>query len=55
MGDRLQAGKPHPFVTSHSEELSLLASAERIMSTSQSADTICGGAVKAGMVHATCG
>ena len=37
MGDRLRAGKPPRFVTSHSGRLSLLPSAEREMSTGQSA------------------
>jgi len=35
-------------------KLSLLPSAERKMSTGQSAVTLCGWVVKAGMVHSTC-
>ena len=54
MGDRLRAGKPHRSVTSHSSQLSLLPSAGRKMSTVQSAVTLCGWGVKAGMVHSTC-
>ena len=38
-----------------SGQLSLLPSAERKMSTGQSAVTLCGWGVKAGMVHSTCG
>jgi len=49
MGDRLRAGKPLPFVTSHSGQLSLLPSAGRIISTGQSAVTLCGWTVKAGI------
>jgi len=55
MGDRLWAGKPPPFITSHSGQLSLLPSAGWKMSTSQSAVMLCGWGVKAGMVHSTCG
>jgi len=40
MGDRLWAGKPPRFVTSHSGQLSLLPLAGRKMSTSQSAVTL---------------
>jgi len=36
-------------------QLSLLPSAGREMSTSQSAVMLCGWGVKAGMVHSTCG
>jgi len=36
-------------------QLSLLPSAAREMSTSQSAVMLCGWGVKAGMVHSTCG
>jgi len=43
MGDRLRAGKPPRFVTSHSGQLSLLHSAGRKMSTGQSAVMLCGG------------
>jgi len=42
MGDRLRAGKPPRLVTSHSGQLSLLPSAERKMSTGQTAVTLCG-------------
>jgi len=40
---------------SHPRQLSLLPSAEREMSTDQSAVTLCGWGVKEGMVHSTCG
>jgi len=49
MSDRLRAGKPPRFVTSHSDQLSLLPSAGRKMSTGQTAVTLCGWRVKAGM------
>jgi len=55
MDDRLWAGKPPWFVTSHSGQLSLLPSAGQKMSTGQRAVTLCGWGVKAGMVHSTCG
>jgi len=55
MGDRLPAGKPPRFVSSHSGQLSLLPLVGRKMSTSQSAVMLCGWAVKAGTVHSTCG
>jgi len=55
MGDRLRVGTPPRFVTSHSGQLSLLPSAGRKMSTGQSAVTLCGWGVKAGMVHSTYG
>jgi len=55
MGDRLRAGKPPPFVTSHSGQLSLLPPAELKISTDQSAVTLCGWGVKAGIVHSTRG
>jgi len=55
MGDNLQAGKSHRFVTSHPDQLSLLPSAGQKISTSQSAVTLCGWAVKAGVVHSTGG
>jgi len=58
MGDRLRAGKPANYVSispSHAGQLSLLSSAERKMSTSQNAVTLCGWGVKAGMAHSTCG
>jgi len=51
----LLAGKPPRFVTSNSGQLSLLASTGRKISTGQSAVTLCGWGVKAGMVHSTCG
>jgi len=54
VGDRLRASKPPRFVTNHSGQLSLLPSAGRKMSTVQSAVTLCGWGVKAGMVHSTC-
>ena len=40
---------------SHPGQLSLLPSAGREMSTSQSAMMLCGWGVKAGMAHSTCG
>jgi len=49
MGDRLRAGKPPRFVTSHSGQLVLLPSAERKMSIGQTVVTLCGWRVKAGM------
>jgi len=56
MGDRLlRASKPPRFVASHSDQLSLLPSAGRKMSSGQSAVTLCGWRVKAGMVRSTCG
>jgi len=57
MGDRLRAGKPPRFVTSHSGQLSLLPSAGRKMSIGQNAMTPCGygSSLKAGMVHSICG
>jgi len=48
MGHRLRAGKPPRFVTSHSDQLSLLPSAGRKMSIGGSAVTLCGWGVKAG-------
>jgi len=51
MGDRLRAGKLPRFVTSHSGQLSLLPSAGQKNDTGQSAVTLCGWGVKAGMVH----
>jgi len=53
MGDRLRTGKPLPFVTTHSGQLSLLPSAGRKMSAGESAVTLCGWGVKAGVVHST--
>jgi len=53
MGDRLRAGKPSRFVTSHSGQLSLLPSAGRKMRIGQSAVMLCGWGVKAGMIHST--
>jgi len=49
MGDHLSISPSHPG------QLSLLPSAGREMSTSQSAVMLCGWGVKAGMVHSTCG
>jgi len=49
MGGRLQAGKSLRYVTSHPGQLSLLPSAGREMSTDQSAVTLCGWEVKAGI------
>jgi len=40
---------------SHSGQLSLLSSAGRVISTIQSAVTLCGWVIKAGMAHSTCG
>jgi len=37
MSDRLRAGKPPPYVTSHTDQLSLLPSVIREMSTGKSA------------------
>ena len=56
MGDRLRAGKPPQFVTSHSGQLSLLPSDGRKISTGHSAVTPCGWGVKAkaATVHSTC-
>jgi len=51
MGDRLPAGKPPQFITSHSGQLSLLPPAGQKMSTGQSPVTLCAWGVKAGMVH----
>jgi len=55
MGDCLRAGKPPRFVTSHSDQLSLLSSAGRKISTGHTAVTLCGWGVTAGMVYSTCG
>jgi len=51
MVDRLRAGKPPRFVTSHSGRLSFLPSVGRKMSTGQSVVMFCGWGVKAGMVY----
>jgi len=48
MGDRLWAGKPARYVTSHPGQLSLLPLARAEMSTGQSAVMICGWEVEAG-------
>jgi len=48
MGDRLWAGIPPQYVTSHLVQLSLLPSFGRKMSTGQSAVMRCGWGVKAG-------
>jgi len=45
----------HAFSATHPGQLSLLPSAGREMSTSQSAAMLCDLGVKAGMVHCTCG
>jgi len=55
MGDYLQMGKPPQFATSHSGQLSRMLSAGQKMSTSQSAATLCGWELNAGMVHSTGG
>jgi len=55
MGDRLRMGKPLRNVNRHPGQSNLLPSAGREMSTGQSAVTLCGWGVKAGMVHSTCG
>jgi len=49
MGDRLRAGKPPRFLTSHSGQLNLLPSAALKMSTGQSTVTLCDWEVKAGI------
>ena len=48
MGDRLRAGKPFRYETSHPGQLSLLPSVGREMSTCLSAVMLCGWGVKAG-------
>ena len=48
MGDRLPAGIPPRYVTSHLGQLSFLPSVEREMSTGQIAVMLCGWGVKAG-------
>ena len=48
MGDRLRAGIPPRYVTSHPGYLSLLPSVGRKMSTDQSAVMRCGWVLKAG-------
>jgi len=55
MGDRLRRTNHLSISPSHPGQLSLLPSAGRGMSTSQSAVMLCGWGVKAGMVHSTCG
>jgi len=55
MGDRLQAGKPPQFMTSHLGQLNLLPSVRQKMSTSQSAVMRGSWGVNAGMVHSICG
>jgi len=50
MGERLRAGKPSRFVTSRSAQKKQMG---RKMSTDQSAVTLCGWEVQAGMVHST--
>ena len=51
MGDRLRAGEPFSILPSHPGQLSLLPSAGREMSTNQSAVTLCGWELKAGVAH----
>jgi len=54
MGDRLRAGIPSGYVTSHPGQLSLLPSVGREMSTGQSAMMMrCGWGVKAGWLNIT--
>ena len=48
MGDRLRAGTPPRYVTSHPGQLSLLPPVGREMSTGQSAVMRCGWGVKKG-------
>jgi len=48
MDDRLRAGIPCRYVTNHPDQLSLLTSVRREMSTRQSAVMHCGWGVKAG-------
>jgi len=55
MGDRLWQINHLSISPSHSGHLSLLPSAGREMSTSQSAVMLCSWGVKAGMVHSSCG
>jgi len=55
MGDRMLAGKPPRFVTSYSDQLSRLPSAEWKMNTGHSEMKLCGWGVKAGMVYSTGG
>jgi len=55
MGDRLLAGKPPQYSTKPPRPTRLLLSTGREMSISQSAATICGWGLKAGMVHFICG
>jgi len=50
MGDRLRTGKPARFVASHSGQLSLQPSVGRKMSSGESAMTLCGWGVKAGII-----
>ena len=55
MGDHLRRINHLSISSSHIGQLSLLPSAGRKMSTSQSAVMLCDWGVKAGMVHSTCG
>ena len=48
IGDRLRAGIPSRYVTSHPGQLSLLPPVVREMNTGQSAVMLCGWGVKAG-------
>jgi len=54
MDDCLLVCTPPWFVTNHPLQLSLLSSVGWKMSTSQTAVTLCGCGVKAGMAHSTC-
>jgi len=55
MGDRLRQINHRSISPSYPGQLSLLPSAGREMSTSQSVVMLCGWGVKASMVHSTCG
>jgi len=55
MDDRLQRINHLSISPSHPGQLSLLPSAGREMSTSQSAVMLCDWGVKAGIAHSTCG
>ena len=54
-GDCLQMGKSSRSVTRHSGQHSVLPSEARKISTGQSAVTLCGWGVNAGMVYSNCG
>jgi len=55
MDDRLRRANHLSISPSHPGQLSLLPSAGREVSTSQSVVMLCGWGVNAGMVHSTCG